>query len=237
MKKQAVILAAGRGVRMKRLTIDTPKPLVNVNGKPFLYYFLKNLERAGYTKVFLVVGYKKERLFDFLKKNGFQFDIVIVEQKEALGTGHAVLMTKPHIKENFVVINGDNLFSERDLKNINFSDDFNYLYGLEHEHPEKFGVLKTCGEFLVDIQEKPAKPETNLINTGLYKFTPEIFNALEKIEKSPRGEYELTSAVSLLVKKRKVKVKTLKDYYVHLGIFEDVPKVEEFIRKNLKCAE
>ncbi|MBC8501431.1 MAG: NTP transferase domain-containing protein [DPANN group archaeon] len=230
--KQAVILAAGKGIRMLPLTKYVPKPLVKINGKPFLDYLLGNLEEAGYEMVYVIVGHKKNQVEEFFKKNDFNFETKFVHQIKRLGTGHAVKLLSRHIKENFVVVMGDNLYSVNDLGNINFDDNYNCIYALRHKNPERFGVLVTKGNFLVEIEEKPEKPKSNLINAGLYKFTPEIFDKLRKIKKSPRGEYELTSAIEMLAKKNKVKVKVLKDYWLDLGKYEDIPKIESFIKKN-----
>jgi len=231
--KQAVILAAGKGVRMLHLTKDTPKPLIKIQGKPYLAYLLNHLKDCGFKKVILVVHYLKEKIQEFVDESNYPFEIELVDQEKALGTGHAVLVTKNHISGNFVVINGDNLFSRDDLLNVDFDDDYNYVFGQEHPDPKHYGVLKVKGDFLVELEEKPEHPSSNLINVGLYKFTPEIFDVLEKIESSPRGEYELTSAIDILAKQGKFKVKILKSYCVHLGKLEDVEEVEEFIQKNL----
>jgi len=230
--KQVIILAAGKGTRLLPLTKNTPKPLIEINGKPFLYYFFKNLEQLGFEKVFLVVNYLKEQVEAFVNESDFPFEVILVDQKEAKGTGHAVLIVEPFIQGNFAVINGDNLFSINDLKSLELDDEFSYIYGLEHDHPEKFGVLKTDGEFLTEIIEKPDAPPTNIINAGLYKFTPEIFKALKNISLSSRGEYELPDAIMYLVKQGKVKVKTLQDEYVDLGMPKDVSKVEDYVRRN-----
>ncbi|MFH1770920.1 MAG: sugar phosphate nucleotidyltransferase [archaeon] len=230
--RQAVILAAGKGVRMLHLTKDIPKTLIDINGKPFISYLLENLKQAGYEKVYFIVGYKKEKQEKFFENNDFGMKIKLIHQKEQLGTGHAVSIVEPFVEGNFVLVVGDDLFSANDLGNINFYDDYNYIYGLKHNDPKKFGVLVSDNDFLVEIEEKPKNPKTNLINSGLYKFTPEIFEALKEIEKSPRGEYELTSAIDILAKKKKVKVKILKDYWIDFGRFEDVPKVEKFIKEN-----
>jgi len=234
MKKQAVILAAGKGVRMLHLTAETPKPLIVINNKPFLYYLLENLKSAGYEKLLIVVGHKKEKLFDFIKNNGFDFEIEFVNQEQQLGTGHAVKLVHNFVSGNFVVINGDNLYSPKDLAAVNLEDNYNYIFALEHEHPERFGVLKTENDFLIEIEEKPKKPSSNLINAGLYKFTPEIFDALDHIKKSERGEYELPSAISLLADQKKFKVQKLKNYFVDLGVFDDVPSVEKFVKENFQ---
>jgi bifunctional UDP-N-acetylglucosamine pyrophosphorylase/glucosamine-1-phosphate N-acetyltransferase len=230
--KQAVVLAAGKGTRMLSLTKNTPKPLIRVGGRPFIEYLFKNLEKAGFEKIFLVVEYLKEQVYEHFKNHDFSFEIKIIEQGKALGTGHAVNIVKDYVKGDFAVINGDNIYSADDLKKISFDDNYNYIFAIEHEKPESFGVLVEEDGFLVDIEEKPENPKSNLINAGLYKFTPKIFDALDKIERSPRGEYELTSAIGLLAAEKKVKISILNDYWIDLGRFEDFEKVEKFVRKN-----
>lgn len=230
--RQAVVLAAGKGIRMLPLTKYVPKPLVPINGKPFLSYLLSHLEGAGYEKVFILVGHKKDRVEEFFEKNNFSFKTKFIHQEERLGTGHAVGLARDYVEGNFVVLMGDNLYSKRDISSVNFEDDYNYIFALEHEQPQHFGVLNVEKDFLIEIEEKPSNPKSNLINAGFYKFTPEIFEALDKIEKSERGEYELTSAIQLLAEEQKVKVEKLKDYFVDLGKYEDIPKVQEFIKNN-----
>lgn len=226
-------MAAGKGTRMLPLTEEIPKVLVEVAGKPFLYYVLKNLQKAGYDDIGIIVGYKKEQFPDFLKKYGFK--ATLIEQAEQKGTGHAVMQAKGFTKdEDFVVLGGDNLWSPKDLKGMSIDDNLNYIAGYEVKNPEMYGVLVTKGNSLVEIIEKPERFVGNLINTGLYKFTPEIYQALEQIRKSPRGEYELTDAISLLAGQGKVKVVKVKDYWIDLGSKEDIPKVERSIKK---CAE
>jgi len=231
---KAVIMAAGKGTRVLPLTENTPKVLVEVSGKPFLYYVLKNLQKAGYDEFGIIVGYKKEKFPEFLKKYGFK--ATLIEQTEQKGTGHAVMQVKDFAgKDNFIVLGGDNLWSENDLKEIAKDDDLNYVAGYKVNNPEKYGVLVTKGDSLVEIKEKPKEFVGNLINTALYKFTPEIFEALDKIKLSPRGEYELTDAITILSKRGKVKVIKVKDWWLDLGCKEDIPKIEEFLKKkNIK---
>ncbi|MEK6969772.1 MAG: sugar phosphate nucleotidyltransferase [Nanoarchaeota archaeon] len=228
---KVVILAAGKGTRMLPLTETIPKVLVKVKGKPFLYYVLKNLQQAGYTEFCLVVGYKKEKIKSFLEEYGFKAKLV--EQKEQLGTGHALLQVKSFCgKENFISIGGDNLCSVKDFKAIAKEDDYIYVAGIHSESPEKYGVLiKDENNNLIEIKEKPKKFVGNLINTALYKFTPKIFEALEQVKESERREYELPDALTLLAKQGKVKVIKIKDYWLDLGCKEDIPKVEAFLKR------
>ena len=118
--KQAIILAAGKGTRMLPLTKTIPKPLVNINGRPFITYLLDNLNEAGFTKVFLVVGYLKEQIESYFENHNYDFEIETIEQEEMLGTGHALNITKEYVKGEFAVINGDNLYSVNDLKEMPF---------------------------------------------------------------------------------------------------------------------
>lgn len=226
---KAVIMAAGKGTRMLPLTKTVPKVLIPINRKPFLMYVIENLKKAGYEEFGIIAGHLKENIDDFVKEN--DINASIIEQKEQKGTGHAVMQARDFCKdEDFIVLGGDNLFSVKDLQNINRPDEFCYIVGKESEHPEKYGVLIADGFMLKKIHEKPKEFVGSLINIGLYKFTSDIWGALDKIELSERGEYELTDAITLLAKQDKIKVLELQDYWLDLGCLKDIPKVEEFLR-------
>jgi len=228
---KAVILAAGKGVRMLPITETIPKVLIEINGKPFLYYILKSLQKAGFDEFGLIVGYRKEMVADFLKE--YNFRATLIEQKEQLGTAHALKQAEEFVDgEDFIALGGDNIWSVNDLKKFNINDDLNYISGLKVENPEKYGVLVVKDDRLVRIYEKPKEFVGNLINTGLYKFTPEIFEAIEKIGLSPRGEYELTDAITLLAGQGKVKVIKVEDFWKDLGRLDDIPGVEIFMKKH-----
>jgi dTDP-glucose pyrophosphorylase len=230
---KVIIMAAGKGIRMLPLTENIPKVLVEVNGKPFLYYVMKSLEKAGFDEFGLIAGYKKEKIGEFVKK--YRFSAEIIEQKEQLGTADAVRRAKDFVgEENFVVVGGDNLFDVKDLKKFNKYDSMNYIGGYKVDNPERYGVLVAKGDMLIRIHEKPKEFVGNLINAGLYKFTPEIFDAIGRIGKSPRGEYELTDAISLLAEKGKVKVIPLESFWKDLGKLEDIPLMEKFLKGNWK---
>ena len=236
MIKKVVIAAAGQGTRMKQLTEDKSKHLIKVNEKPFLAYVLDNLIKAGYDDIVLVVGYESKLIEQFLKEYGYkakvgnQFEILGPKEK-IYGTACPLMCVKD-INEPFLYICGDNFYSVGDLMAMNMDDNFNYVAGLKNEHPENFGVLLQDGEFLKQIVEKPKEFVGDLINTSLYKFTPEIFGKVNKIEKSPRGEYEVTDAVSLLAKEKKVKIKKLKDFWMDFGRPEDIEKFSEFLKNE-----
>ena len=222
-------MSAGKGVRMLPLTKNTNKSLIEINGKPFLSYLMNNLREAGLNDIALIVGYKKEKVKEYLEKNYIKAELI--EQKEYFGTGDAVKHAKDFVgQDNFILIGGDTLISSNDLREIAKEDGFNHVGGYKTETPEKFGILVCSGDSLIKIIEKPKKYVSNLASIGLYKFSPEIFKALEQTQLSPRGEYELIGAINILAKQGKIKVVKLKDYWVDLGCKEDIPKVETFLK-------
>ncbi len=260
MIKKVVIAAAGQGTRMLKLSKDKSKHLICVNEKPFLAHLMDNVLLAGYTDILLVVGFRPELMEDFkqnylncTEKLGIdksKIKVEILNQHEILGPKDVAYGTACPIKcakefigsENFLSLAGDNFYSANDLKLMNIDDNFNYVAGCENEHPERFGVLVKDGDdFLDKIIEKPlgCSPTgkqkefaENLINISFYKFTPEIFEVINKIEKSVRGEYEITDAISILAKEKKVKIKKIKDFWMDFGRPEDVQKMKEFLKKN-----
>lgn len=241
MIKKVVISAAGRGTRMLELSEDKPKMLIEIKGKPFLAYLLDNILEAGYTEIMMVMGYKEEMMKEFLKNYKYpgkeytvdtinQFDVLGPKEKE-YGTACPLKCVKDWTAgENFISLVGDNFYSTRDLKAMDVDDEYNYVGGLQHANPERFGVLIGNGELLKEIIEKPKEFVGDLINTSLYKFTPAMFEKLPLITKSPRGEYEITDVISLLAKEGKVKVKILQDNWMDFGRPEDIQKFsKEFL--------
>jgi len=251
MIKKVVVSAAGQGTRMLELTKEKSKHLIKVNNRPFLSYLLDNILEAGYREIILVVGFREDMIREFIKNykpftnsielvNGRDYKINIVNQFDILGPKEKEYGTACPIKcvkeftgnESFISLVGDNFYSVEDLKSMNIDDEYNYVAGLQNDHPEKFGVLLVEGEMLKEIIEKPKKFVGNLINTSLYKFTPEIFEVVFKIGKSLRGEYEITEALSLLAKNKKVKVKIIKDNWMDFGTPSDVEKFSKLLKSE-----
>jgi NDP-sugar pyrophosphorylase family protein len=237
MIKKVLISAAGRGSRMLDLSKDKPKHLIEINNKPFLYYLLSNLKEAGFEEIIMVVGYKKEFMEEFLAEYKDTFNITLVNQFDILGedrygTACPLECVKDLFQgESFLAVYGDNLYAVEDLKRFNIDDDYSYVAGLPHGQPENYGVLAVGDDGLLKrIVEKPKEPIGNLINTGLYKFTPAVFDYLDKIDLSPRGEYELTDVINLLADQGKVKALDLKGIWLDLGKPEDIIRVEKYLK-------
>ncbi|MFH1598623.1 MAG: sugar phosphate nucleotidyltransferase [Patescibacteria group bacterium] len=234
MINKVVIQAAGKGTRFKHLTKDKPKHLLEISGKPFLYYQMTDLLKAGFSQMILVVGYKAEQFEDFVKKYQFPAQIVnqFIKVPDQYGTACAVMAAEELVGQaNFVSIAGDGLFTVADIKSMMVDDDLNYIAGLKVDNPEQYGVLKKDGQgFLEEIIEKPQEFVGNLVNTAFYKFTSEIFDKLKQIKESARGEYEVVDAITLLAKEQKVKVKEL-SFWQDFGKPEDIAKIENILKR------
>lgn len=247
---KVVIAAAGEGTRMLHLTANKSKHLIEVQKRPFLAYLLDNLFLAGYRDLILVVGYKEELIKDFIEKyvpplkslRSSQYKIRIVSQYEILGpknviygTACPLMVVKDILNKNqFVYLCGDNLYSIEDLKAMNSAGQNCYIAGIYKNNPERYGVLVEEKGFLEEIKEKPKEYAGNLVNTGLYKFTPEVFDKLDKIKKSPRGEYEITDVINLLAKEKKVKIKIVKDFWMDFGNPADIIQLSYFLKSFKK---
>jgi len=250
MIKKAVVAAAGEGTRMLHLTTHKSKHLIEVRKRPFLAYVLDNLFKAGYRDIILVVGYRADLIEEFLEKyrppqkslKKSQYKIRTVNQydilgpkKKMYGTACPLMCIKDIVgKSQFIYLCGDNLYSVRDLKAMDVGGRYNYVAGIYNKNPQKYGVLVVEKNFLKKIVEKPKKFLGNIINTGLYKFTSDIFEKLDKISKSLRGEYEITDVINLLAKEKKVKIIRIKDIWLDFGNPADIIKLSYFIRSLRK---
>ncbi len=109
---QAVILAAGKGTRMYPMTLDKPKPLIEVANKPVLEHNLDKM-LGLIDEAIIIVGYKKDQIMSRLGERYHSIKVTYVVQEETLGTGHALMLAEQHVKDKFLVINGDDLFLEK----------------------------------------------------------------------------------------------------------------------------
>jgi len=198
---QAVILAAGISTRTYPLTLTRPKPMLKVANKAILEYNLEAL-KGIVDEIIIVVGYKKDMLKGFIQNNYPKLNIKFIEQREQLGTGHALSILENKIKNKFILLMGDNIYSKKDINEV-----AKHQYSIlvkKVKNPWIFGVVMEKNNTLTDIIEKPKKFISNLINCALYALDKEVFTILKKINKSKRGEYELTDAIKNISTKNKI---------------------------------
>ncbi len=192
MIKQAFVLAGGKGTRLRPLTIETPKPLIKVKGKPILEWILINLKKNGVKKVILAVGYKHEKIMNYFGKKFLGIKIEYLIEDEFLGTGGALKNAEPLLENKFFMLNGDNL-ADFDLTTMSKKhEESNCLATIaliEVKNPSAFGIAKLEKNKIIEFIEKPLKENapSNLANAGAYviekkslQYLPKKFNQIEK---------------------------------------------------------
>jgi bifunctional UDP-N-acetylglucosamine pyrophosphorylase/glucosamine-1-phosphate N-acetyltransferase len=202
----AVILAAGRGVRLDPITQTRPKPLIPILGNPLLIHILKVIRDVGIVNFHVVVNYMKDMVRNTLLNYAKHVDvnINIVEQGEELGTAHAVSKVREFVSGRFLLVYGD-LFILNSLPiSAIVSSHGDVAVGVVRvTDPWNYGVVVTDGFKVMDIVEKPKQSNTLssvYVNTGIYLLNSKIFNYIDNVKPSPRGELELTDAIKLAIK-------------------------------------
>ncbi|MGQ9641677.1 MAG: bifunctional sugar-1-phosphate nucleotidylyltransferase/acetyltransferase [Candidatus Bathycorpusculaceae bacterium] len=205
---KGVVLAAGEGVRLQPITTTRPKHLIQLGGKPILEHCLDALKVAGIDETLIVIHYMGEKIRSYFG-NGKDFGLKIeyVEQEAVKGTGNAIGIVEPYVKGEFLVAYGDLLFTPEAVKGV-----IN-LYKKEKpavsmavvpvEKTEDYGIVELDKDNRIKrIVEKPNRGEapSRLANAGIYVFTEEIFDKIKKTAASSRGEWEITDAISLMLK-------------------------------------
>ncbi len=212
---QAIIMCAGKGVRMHPLTLTRPKPLLSIANTQILACTLRQLEGLV-DEAIIIVGYRKDQIKAAFKRyEGMK--LIFVEQEEQLGTGHALRCAKEHITGDVLVLNGDDLYRHDDIKKLLVHD--TAVLVTTHKEPERFGVFgfrkRGSKKIAASIVEKSKNPPSNLINLGCYKFTKEVFDY--KTERSAHGEYEIPDIINALIKDGKEVVLEEAGFWISLG--------------------
>ncbi|MGQ3330781.1 bifunctional sugar-1-phosphate nucleotidylyltransferase/acetyltransferase [Halorubrum sp. FL23] len=193
-----VVLAAGRGTRMRPLTDQQPKPLLPVGDRSLLERVFD--AASDVVDAFVVVtGYRGDQIRDAIGDSYGDRPVRYVDQPEPRGTAHAIAQAEPVIDDRFIVLNGDVLIDPALPRALADAGD-TAVAATEVADPRSYGVISTTSNgTLTDIVEKPADPPTSLANVGCYAFEPDIFEYIDRTPESERGEYEITTTLELLV--------------------------------------
>ena len=177
---KAVLLVGGRGTRLRPLTDKTPKALLKVQGKTIAEHLFDLLKKYGIRDVILCTGYLKDKIKEYFGDGSkIGINTTYVEENEPLGTAGPLKLAKKHLKDSFIVSNGD------ELKNINIPRMFrlhkrkNALATIALttvDDPSHYGVARLDGSRIIEFVEKPSKPISNLINAGFYIIEPEVID-------------------------------------------------------------
>lgn len=225
---KGVILAAGRGTRLRPLTDVTNKILLPVFDRPMIAYPIETLKSLGVRDICIVTS--KEHLEGFMNflGDGSAFDVkfTYVIQDRALGISHAMLQAEDFFKGAKVVVTlGDNIFEKVSVPGRALTDDKAYIFLKEVKNPQRFGVAEMDRRGnVIATEEKPKRPKTHQAITGLYIYPRDVFDVIRTIKPSQRGEYEITDVINHYIGTRSMKALSLGGYWLDTGTFESLLK-------------
>lgn len=223
---KAVIFAAGEGKRLHPLTLDKPKPLVEVLGKPLIQHIWEVLPSV-IDEVIVVIGYKSEMMRDFLGNEFMGRKITYVEQLEPLGTAHALKLCKPYLEneEKFLLMYPDDIHDKVGVaKCVEY--DASILVSFVDD-PRRFGVVVPNEDGTIkNIEEKPEHPKSNLAATGVYVLNPNIFKYDAMHTKN--GEYYITDMIEGYIHDNPVQI-VESAFWIPIAYPHDITRAEEIL--------
>jgi NDP-sugar pyrophosphorylase family protein len=227
---QCVILAAGKGTRLRPLTETTPKPLVKVAGKPLLDHIAEAVP-SSVTEFIIVTGYLGEQIREHCGEEYMGRKVTYIHQEEQKGTGHALWMCKDLIKGRFLYMFADDIHGKADIARA--TSYTRSMLVLTTETPERFGIaVRHPDGTLAEFVEKPEFAPSNLASTGVFVLDEHIFEFAPTVETN--GEFYHTDMVREYAKQYPIAV-VEQQLWIPVGYPEDITKAEQLLsmRPNL----
>jgi len=229
---KALVLAGGRGTRLRPITHTSAKQLVPVANKPILFYGIEALAASGIREIGIVVGDTRHEIREAVGDGRrFGVSVTYIEQEAPLGLAHAVLVSEPFLgTDPFCMYLGDNLIRERLAPLVErFRDEKPNCQILLARVPDptQFGVAELAGGRVVRLIEKPKVPPSDLALVGVYMFDASVFEAVKGIAPSARGELEITDAIQWLIDAGRI----VRPHVIE-GWWKDTGKLEDLLEAN-----
>jgi glucose-1-phosphate thymidylyltransferase len=241
---KGIILHGGYGTRLGPLTLSGPKQLLKIANKPMSQFALEDIKNSGINEIAIVIGdVYPEKVKDYYG-NGSKFGLKItyISQDKPRGISHAVGLCKEFVgNDKFVVYLGDNIM-RKDLsgfvKKFSSSTDDCMILLSEVDDPSRFGIAEFNNNNINKIIEKPKNTNSNLAVIGIYFFTNKIFEIIEKLKPSARGELEITDAIQLVLKNgHSLNYEKVTGWWKDTGTPEDIIHANKLILDNLENYE
>ena len=237
---KALILSGGYGTRLRPLTYSQQKQLIPVANKPILFYAIEDVIEAGVKEIGIVVGPNKEKVIEAVKSVDWGANLSFIYQEKPMGIAHAVKISKDFIgDELFVTYLGDNILKggiveHRKSFEESRADASILLSAIKN--PQAFGVAEVDDRGNVKrLVEKPKKPPSNLALVGIYFFNKAIFEAIDHLKPSWRGQLEITEAIQWLLENGyKVSSTVVKGWWKDTGKPEDILDANRLVLDEIK---
>ncbi|KGI55287.1 D-glycero-D-manno-heptose 1-phosphate guanosyltransferase [Campylobacter sp. MIT 97-5078] len=223
---EAIVLCGGLGTRLRSVVKDIPKPMADINGKPFLSFVLEYLKAQGVQKLILAVSYKYELIQEYFKDEFLGLKLTYSIEKEALGTGGAIkqALSLAKEKEQFV-LNGDSFF-DINLSQLRLENQSKLCLALKKMNDfERYGVVELDDKGLVSSFKEKAYFKHGLINAGIYLLDKTIFDAFS-LEKSFSFEDFMQSHFKAL----RARAEVFDGYFIDIGVPQDYFKASQYFK-------
>ena len=224
---QCVILVGGKGTRLGELTKNFPKPMIEVNGRPFLLYILDYVARFGFKEIILLASHGSEFLKDFFKDDSYKgCKIKIIVEENPLGTGGAIVNSYEFLDETFFCLNGDSIIEGNWLSILqNFDVNCDSVVALTKTvDTKRYGSVIVENDIVKKFSEKNLNASSKFINAGIYIFRRKIFKDYKKEFISLEKDI-----LPILVNNKKIKAKHIHGYFIDIGTPESL---KEGINRN-----
>lgn len=238
---KGLILSGGKGTRLRPITYTGAKQLVPVANKPVLFYAIEDLVEAGIRDIGIVVGDTKDQIQDAVGDGSrFGCKVTYIEQEAPLGIAHGVRIAEPFIgKDRFVLFLGDNFLRDGIVPLVErFASDPEMnaqilLYRVKN--PQDFGVAELLDGMVTKVVEKPKEPKSDLAVIGIYMFDHHVFEAVNNIKPSARGELEITDTIQYLIDRGlRVHPHIISGWWIDTGKKDDMLEANRLILDTIE---
>jgi glucose-1-phosphate thymidylyltransferase len=233
---KGIILAGGTGSRLHPLTLVTNKHLLPVYNKPMIYYPIDTLVRSGITDIMIVTGREHGGSFMNLLGSGKEFKAKFhyALQDNAGGIAEALSLVEEFVHgDNMAVILGDNIILDNVSPDISSFRKGAKIFLKSVENPQRFGVPVFDGKRIVRVEEKPSEPKSPYAVTGLYMYDATVFDKIRSINRSARGELEITDVNNLYISSNTLSYRILKEPWLDAGTFDSLLEASMVIKDIL----
>jgi D,D-heptose 1,7-bisphosphate phosphatase len=238
--KQAAILIGGKGTRLGKAVRNTPKPLLEVDGRPFVEHVMLNLRRFGFGDFILLAGYQAEIVQEKYGRNSvfareLNADIRVIVEPAPLGTGGALRYAEDYLQDEFLLLNGDSIFDFNylDLSNCDHRDEPEHWLGrvalLAVDDASRYGLVELDGPLVKAFREKPETPEAGVVNSGVYWLSSKVLNF---IDKSPCSLEQ--DVFPKLLAKGALIGRVYDGFFIDIGIPSDLQRARDNLTQSLR---
>ncbi len=227
MKKyEAIILSGGKGTRIKKFTEKIPKCLIDINGKPFLYYQLRYLKKHGIKKTILSVGYKSEDVKNYVKENINFINVKIVNDgKKLLGTGGAILKSMKFLKNNFFVLYGDS-YLNFNFNKLKLRKDKSIMAIYKNKNKHDKSNIQIIDSNYIYYFKNTSNSKLSYIDYGISFLNKKIFKGLKVNQK-----FDLSSLFDKVSKKFLLQGFIVKKRFYEVGSYNGIKELKKYLKK------